>query len=292
MRKRRMLKIIIALLLCMFTLFSLLPIRFSKADYSNWMANLSDAREIRSLSIPGTHDSGALYSIADVYGKCQGLPIDEQLTAGVRFLDVRLRLVNDEFFIYHSFAEQKTKFESVLASLISFLRQNPTEFLIVSFKEEMDPIGSKKAFSDALEEMLLKFPDFISCNRSLPETVGSARGKMHILARYKNASIGVPCDRSWQNDTTFVLGNMLIQDNYEVDSIDQKIEDIENALVINYASCYLSSHFPPGYAAFPAHRVNAWLLEKMSGSIGSAGALVCDFMTSELAGAIIGRNFR
>ncbi|MBE5792244.1 MAG: phosphatidylinositol-specific phospholipase C domain-containing protein [Clostridiales bacterium] len=302
MKKRRVLKIVLSVILCALTLFSVLPIRFSKANYENWMAELNDAREIGALSIPGTHDSGALYSIADIYGKCQTLPIKEQLIAGVRFFDIRLRLVNDELFVYHSFVDQKTKFQGVLDDMVSFLKRNPSEFLIVSFKEEMEPIGSLKAFSDALEEMLLRYPDFVCMDRALPQTVGEARGKIHILARYKNASLGVPCDHGWRDDTTFVLNNMLIQDNYEVESADEKIGDIENALekasgnqyalVVNFSSCYLSSHFPPGYAAYPAHEINAYLMDKMKFGGGASGILACDFMTSDLAGAIIGRNFK
>ncbi len=301
MKKRRVLKIVLSVILCALTLFSVLPIRFSRADYSNWMVKLDDAREIGALSIPGTHDSGALYSIADIYGKCQTLPIKEQLIAGVRFFDIRLRLVNDELFVYHSFVDQKTKFQGVLDDMISFLKRNPSEFLIVSFKEELEPIGSLKAFSDALEEILLSC-GVVSPDRALPETVGGARGKMHILARYKNASLGVPCDHGWQNDTTFVINNMIIQDNYEVKSTDEKIGDIENALekasgnqyalVVNFSSCYLSSHFPPGYAAYPAHEINAYLMDNMAFGGGAAGILVCDFMTNDLAGAIIGRNFK
>ena len=301
MGKRYILKIVLAVVLCALTLFSVLPIRFSRADYSNWMVKLDDAREIGALSIPGTHDSGALYSIADIYGKCQTLPIKEQLIAGVRFFDIRLRLVNDELFVYHSFVDQKTKFQDVLDDMVSFLKKHPSEFLIVSFKEEMEPVGSEKAFSDALEKILLSC-GVVSPDRALPETVGGARGKMHILARYKNASIGVPCDRGWRDDTTFVINNMLIQDNYEVKSTDEKIGDIENALekasgnqyalVVNFSSCYLSSHFPPGYAAYPAHEINAYLMDNMAFGGGPAGILVYDFMTSDLAGAIIGRNFK
>ncbi len=302
MKKRRVLKIVLFAILCALTLFSVLPIRFSKANHENWMAELNDAQEIRSLSIPGTHDSGALYSIADIYGKCQTLPIKEQLIAGVRFFDIRLRLVNDELFIYHNFVEQKTKFQDVLDDMVSFLKKNPSEFLFVSFKEELEPAGSKKAFSDALEDMLLRYPDVVSMERSLPKTVGSARSKMHILARYKDASIGMACNHGWRDDTTFVLGGILIQDNYEVKSAQEKLTDIEkaleksdsqkNTLVINYTSCYLSTRFPPGYAAFPAHEINPYLEKRLTESTGETGILVCDFMTSDLAGAIIGRNFK
>ena len=41
----------------------------------DWMAKIDDGTEISRLSIPGSHDSGALHSIADVSGKCQTLTV-------------------------------------------------------------------------------------------------------------------------------------------------------------------------------------------------------------------------
>ena len=78
MRKRRILKLVFSVVLCALMVFSFLPIRYSRVSHERWMAELDDQREIRALSIPGTHDSGALYSIADIYGKCQTLPIKAQ----------------------------------------------------------------------------------------------------------------------------------------------------------------------------------------------------------------------
>ena len=72
----------------------------------DWMSKVSDDVNILDLSIPGTHDSGAQHSIADVAGKCQDLSISSQLEIGVRFLDIRLQLVNDEFrVVYRSIKE-------------------------------------------------------------------------------------------------------------------------------------------------------------------------------------------
>lgn len=67
------------------------------------MKNLDDSLLISDMTIPGTHDSGALHSIFDVAGKCQDLNIKQQLKVGVRFLDIRLRLKNNELEVVHSF---------------------------------------------------------------------------------------------------------------------------------------------------------------------------------------------
>lgn len=302
MNREHIKKYAAAFLLAVLAVFAVAPIRFAKTDAKNWMAKLDDERRLNTLSIPGTHDSGAIYSIADVYGKCQSLPVSEQLSAGVRYLDIRLRLVDDGLFVYHGFAEQKTEFSRLLYEIASFLRENTSEFLLVSLKEEAEPVRSQTAFPEMLEKQLSEYPDVVSRARTLPENVGAARGKMHILARYKNASVGVDCAHGWQNDTTFVLHDLYVQDNYEVDSSDDKLSDIETALktaqkeqfalTLNYTSCYYSSGFPPAYAGAPAHTINPWLADALADTDGAAGVIVCDFMTSNLANAVIGRNFQ
>lgn len=284
------------------TLVAVLPMQKGKADRSDWMADLDDDASLNSLTIPGTHDSGALHSLAEISGKCQSLSVEEQLKIGVRFLDIRLQLVDNELKVVHSFVDQLTDFEDVLDDLVAFIRNHEGEFLIVSIKEDASPKRSDRMFADVLEEMLLSYPE-INTERALPESVGEARGAIHIVARYKNSTIGLPCYDGWKDDDTFVLGDIYIQDNYRVPNAEEKIADIRNtysvameknhALVLNFTSCYLETCFPPIYAGLPAHKINCDTQKALLNEYdGPLGVLVCDFMTAELADVIIGRNFR
>lgn len=291
------------LLSVILTLVAVFPMQKGEADRSEWMRNLDDNAALNSITIPGTHDSGALHSIAEISGKCQSLSIKEQLDIGVRFLDIRLQLVNNELKVVHSFVDQLTDFEDVLEDMTSFIDNHKSEFLIVSIKEDASPKRSDRAFADVVEEMLLSNPR-INRSQTLPDTIGNARGSIHIVARYKNASIGLPCYDGWKDDDTFALGNIYIQDNYRVSDAKEKITDIHKTysvaleerydLVLNYTSCYLSSCFPPIYAGLPAHDINRDTQSAISGeyATGPLGVLVCDFITAELADAIIERNFR
>ena len=291
------------LLSVILTLAAVLPLQSGQADRSGWMAALEDSASLNALTIPGTHDSGALHSLADISGKCQSLSVGEQLKIGVRFLDIRLQLVDNELKVVHSFVDQMTDFEDVLEDMTSFIRNHESEFLIVSIKEDADPKRSDGAFAEVLETMLLSHEE-ISSARTLPETVGDARGSIHIVARYKDASIGLPCYDGWQDDTSFELGGVYVQDNYRVSDAAEKIADIRQTyavaqegrytLVLNYTSCYLESCFPPIYAGLPAHDINQDTEQAVSKACGDGplGVLVCDFMTAELADTIIGRNFR
>lgn len=303
MKKNKIQYALSLLLVFILSLCAVSPLQKGEANRSDWMAMLDDGASLRSLTIPGTHDSGALHSIADVSGKCQSLSIGEQLKIGVRFLDIRLQLVDNELKVVHSFVDQMTDFEDVLADMVQFIRNNESEFLIVSIKEDASPKRSDQDFAAALEALLLSYPE-VSDEGTLPETVGAARGGIHIVARYRNASFGLPCYAGWEDDAAFALGDIYVQDNYRVSSTEEKIADIHktyavameetHALVLNYTSCYLASGFPPIYAGLPAHDINRDTQKAMSeGSAnGPLGVLVCDFITAELADAIIGRNFK
>ena len=284
------------------SLLAVFPMQRGQADRSEWMSELDDATRLRSLTIPGTHDSGALHSIADVSGKCQTLSIAQQLKIGVRFLDIRLQLAGDKLQVVHSFVDQMTDFEDSLSDMLKFIRNRGSEFLIVSIKEDADAKQSDKNFTEVLEEILLSYPE-ISTDKALPDTVGEARGKIHIVARYKNATIGLPCYEGWVDDDAFTLGDIYVQDNYCVSDAQEKLASIscaysvaikeDHALVLNFTSCYLETGFPPIYAGLPAHDINPATEAAMAEyAPGPLGVLVCDFMTSELADAIIGRNFK
>lgn len=67
---------------------------------SSWMANLSDETLLSNMTIPGTHDSCARSSIPFV--RTQYLSITKQMEAGLRFLDLRLRVHADgQLYCYH-----------------------------------------------------------------------------------------------------------------------------------------------------------------------------------------------
>ena len=70
-------KAVIILLLIAIAVFAVAPIRFTKASANDWMKNLDDSTAVNALAIPGTHDSGALYSIGGLFGKCQTLNISK-----------------------------------------------------------------------------------------------------------------------------------------------------------------------------------------------------------------------
>lgn len=291
----------VILLALIISIFAMVPIDKSHNAYSkNWLKNVDDNAKITEVSLPGTHDSGATHSIADVAGKCQDLSIKTQLEIGVRFFDLRLQLVNDEFKIVHSFVDQNLKFSTVLKDLYSFIKENSSEYLIISIKEEASPVNSTLWFDEALIRDFEEYKDVFMINENkLPETVKEARGKIYLLSRF-SGDIGIPAHYGWADDCSFEFDNIFVQDNYNIQNIEDKKSDILNAinyantnknkLVLNFTSCYLDPGFPPLYAGTAALAINPWFLETIKETKDNLGIIVADFITESLAKAIYMRN--
>ncbi|MDW6064288.1 hypothetical protein SAZ11_48095 [Streptomyces sp. FXJ1.4098] len=61
--------------------------RSGRPGLADWMSGIKDSVSITDLSIPGTHESGALHpGLSMGYAQCQEEALDWQLDSGVRFL--------------------------------------------------------------------------------------------------------------------------------------------------------------------------------------------------------------
>lgn len=292
---------IILCIMCIAILSVLPPKSISHNESSRWMEQIEDSQKITELSIPGSHDAGATHSIADVAGKCQSLSIASQLNIGIRFFDIRLKLDNNELNIVHSFVDQKLSFEDVLEDVVSFIKENDSEFLILSIKEDDMAVNSSVSFSEELMSQLSAYKDVIAFDNQLPETVGEARGKIYLISRNSTVTVGVPAYNGWKDSQSFSLGDLYIQDNYCISDIQEKKDDIiatidyssthGDKLVLNFISCYLENGFPPSYAGTTAKEINQWFIDYIKECEGDLGIVIGDFVTSSWAKVIYERNF-
>ena len=100
-----------------------------------WMKSLHDSLPVCKISIPGTHDSGAVRGGQML--KTQSTDISAQLQQGIRAFDIRLKKKNGKLGVFHSRAFQGIYWEDdVLSAFIDFLQAHPSEILIVSLKRE------------------------------------------------------------------------------------------------------------------------------------------------------------
>ncbi|MGH3325642.1 MAG: phosphatidylinositol-specific phospholipase C [Streptomyces sp.] len=144
-----------------------------------WMSQLPDGADLRDLTIPGTHNSGAQYG--GPWAECQNTGIAAQLSTGIRFLDIRCRLFEGSFTIHHGAAYQRLNFDDVLGGCRDFLSGQPSETVLMRVKQEYS--------EESADRFRLVFEDYLdgrgwrSLFRLAPTlpTLGEARGRVVLL---------------------------------------------------------------------------------------------------------------
>jgi len=134
--------------------------------------------------------------------------------------------------------------------------------------------------------------------RELSESAAEEAELLQRLSRME----GFAAYDGWQDNTAFSINGIYVQDRYAIADPSEKQAEItdaltvareqSHALVLNYTSCYLTSGFPPSYAATPAKTVLPWLKKQLTDTNNVSGVIICDFMTSELCETIWRCNFR
>ena len=254
--------------------------------YAEWMKELPDTTLVRNIDLPGSHDTMALYSVADLAGECQTLSLSDQLNLGVRFLDIRLKEDHNALKAVHGFIDQKVSFKSINKTVTSFLEKHPSEFIIMSIKEEADPSSSDISFEQALINEIGDNTVFLKNLRIVPSFLNDVRGKVVLLSRYKDSTIGIPAYEGWEDSKSFTLPNdIYVQDTYQITSREQKQEEvvrcfneIGHALKINFLSAYRTNGFPPSQAMTAAKDINPWINKEID-NYSDRGIVLYDFIS-------------
>ena len=252
--------------------------------YSNWMSKLDDSTSIRNINMPGSHDTMALYSFFDLAGQCQSLSLEEQLNLGVRFIDIRLQEVENKMKVVHGFVDERATFDNVTSVVERFIEKNPSEFIIMSVKEEAKASKSSISFEESLKTYLTS--SVYLKNSELPTSLGEVRGKVMLLSRYYNSTIGVPAFNGWNDSASFVFGDdIYVQDEYKITSKEQKQDAIikcfnetGHKLKINFLSAYRTNYIPPSYAPSAALDINPWINDNIS-KYNDRGIVLYDFVS-------------
>jgi 1-phosphatidylinositol phosphodiesterase len=189
-----------------------------------WMAKIPDDVHITSLSIPGTHDT-MTYQIGSEQLQCQNWNLSMQLNSGLRYIDIRARLRDDELHIYHANGYTGFSYEQVLLDTFSFLDANPSETILMRLKDEGNPIGTNNtlSFEDAVNYHHFSSPataqgagkhlhkyDFAA---PIP-TLGALRSKIFILQDF-DARHG-PYGLQWEGSEMVLEDLWVIPDVYHL----------------------------------------------------------------------------
>ena len=217
----------------------------------DWMGQLDDNTFLSQISIPGTHDSatgegwtGFLgQMVGPSMGLTQELTIAQQLDCGVRAFDLRPCVQDNELVINHGVLQTKAKFPETLKQLCQFVKEHPTEFVIVVMRHESDGDSNSDQWGSMMESCLnnedikSQLADY---KRTI--TVGELRGKVLLFSRdaYATNPIG-GFITGWAHQADYVTatikgpnsqtGTLYVQDFYEVlENMMDKLNGIEKLL--------------------------------------------------------------
>ncbi len=273
------------------------------------MTTLADERRLSELSIPGTHESAALYDLAGTgTAKNQEMTIEQQLAAGVRFFDIRCRNVEDSFQLYHGITFQQQTFDELLATMYAFLDDHPMQTVIMSVKEEIAADRSTRSFQQTFETYIERDPVRWYTGASVP-MLGSVRGRIVLVRRFASTTtpLGIDADAMWRNDATFTISTsdakLRVQDEYSVSSNDAKWSAITTlfsearagdplTLFINFTSGYRSNNGLPDVRAVYSDinsRLNTYFADPATAT-GHLGTVAMDFVNGPRVQHVIDRN--
>lgn len=270
---------------------------------ADWMAEYPDSVPIGDLTIPGTHDSMTA-PCPQRYYKTQTLLLQEQLLAGVRFLDLRIR---STLVAAHREWISDIKAQDILETIRNYLGEHPQEFLLVRFQNANE---NKDDFPQYCEQIV----KLIEANRDLfflweeenqvaisELTLGQLRGKILALEcapRQYQATQLADCIWAypWHE-----AEKIRLQDLWDGPSLEDKRQAIlqlsednsQGVLRLNHISATNGElGFPDAYAS----TLNPWICDiytnKESKCKQRPQVLICDYLTPELVQTLItaGRN--
>lgn len=304
---------------------------------TRWMENLPDRLSLAELSIPGTHESCARYGAnfdtprptsginASEFWKCQNADLSEQLKMGIRYLDIRCRRVGSLFKIYHGPIYQRMNFQDVIDICETFLRENPSETIILKTQEEQTDYMIQEGtdtFSNIFDFYTkrhnLLFYQMPTSGKTIIPTLGDVRGKIVLLNRFKHstgsAAAGIHidfADNTTSNHQLSVSEQLRVQDVYKVKDAKEKLNPFlamleesnseqrkGSKLYINHASAYQpyatpilgESRLAPYYAEVSKFMGNSILNTLQTKTKAHTGIIAMDFVTASHCDVIIKSN--
>ena len=258
--------------------------------YSAWMSRLSDDAKLSELSLPGTHDSGALYDgLSFRFAKCQAWQLADQLSAGIRFLDIRCRRVDDRLLVYHGIIDQHLTFREVCDTCRAFLKKHPSECIVMSVKEEAEESNSNRSFAESFSIETEQDGNLWHATRDIPR-LKDVRGCIVLIDRVGTLG-GIRWDdlnRQDQYEAPLDVKSRVVRQHFKAATqgdVDQ--------WHINFCSGVLAKQLvtPRQYAARSNQATLDYLKKTATGKRQRLGTVVLDFPGEALIERIVESNF-
>ncbi|XP_054462256.1 1-phosphatidylinositol phosphodiesterase isoform X2 [Anoplopoma fimbria] len=255
----------------------------------SWMASIPDDQPLSEVTMPGTHNTMALYG--GVYAECQTWNLASQLRAGVRFLDIRVRHLGGNLTIHHSVSYQRAHFGHVLEGVADFLREYPSETVLMRVKEELSETYN---IYGAVVDYIHRYAnwDLLWHSRLVP-SMGEARGKLIVLQDFSGPDLGMRYGSLDKADHWKVPTLLHVKEKWK-----SVYEHLEVALSGNRSQIFLTYSSGAGLFAYPravAQRVNPQLYDYLNAKtdLNQRLGIVCmDFPAAPIIQMIINFQLR
>ena len=241
-------------------------------DTNKWMSYLAGDESISKFSIPGTHGSGTFNNVyLNSNAQHQNHDFRTQLGDGIRFFDIRCHyfenafiLHNDSIYSDHYFNEaqninsnvfKKTpknlrlmstyprknlQFNEVLDVCNNFLKDNPSECILMSIKQENDSETPEQSFEETfVKEYLNQYKNLFYIEESIP-ILSEVRGKIILLRRFEatNMPLGIdltdyPWDHHHNHKFSCINANNItyhVQDMHNFGLYKRKMKTVDSGL--------------------------------------------------------------
>ncbi len=263
---------------------------------NNWMNYLNENISLKDLTIPGTHNSTAIYGFTFHKIKINKIPfaitqswnLENQLKGGIRFFDLRLRVINNTLRAQHGPINQIITFDKIIEIFYEFLLSNPSEFILMSIQKEYDDNNSTKTIDDLYNEYILKYKNkIINFNESLcKEIVKNLRGKIIFLNAF-HQRLDYQMGYYIQNEWVVNFKSEIKKKNKNIKTLFNRAitYNNDNQLYINYLSG--SSDYLMVTPSTIAYNTNKEVFKYK----GRLGIVLCDFPGEGLIYHLICQNF-
>ena len=248
----------------------------------SWMKNIPDETRLSEMTIPGTHDSCSLYGIC--FARTQTWSLPEQMMAGIRFFDIRLRLYNNTLRSFHAFVDQKDTFDIILSYALNFLNQYPSETIIMQIITEYKAKNCTKNMSELYEEYTKNYKNKIYVYQNHDVKMGEIRGKILIIKIFNRSTRYIPnfiIQNNWTVNCRFLMNKKKrrIKENFH-----RAIAINNNKIFLNYLSSSSDYAMMTPYTA--AKKCNKIALRYN----GRLGIILADYPGEDLIKHLINQN--
>jgi 1-phosphatidylinositol phosphodiesterase len=294
-----------------------------EVNLNSWMNDIDSNKDLFSLDIPGSHDCVTKYVQFAHISKCQDMNIYEQLSIGIRALDIRVKSKGDRLGMVHGAAKafntanhfsSQMDFSDVLEQCYRFLNENPSETIIIQFKNDSNK-EMEVCFDNLYYRYIKNNEDKWYLENRVP-TLGEARGKIVLIRRCKmdlnnkeftDENTGIDFSRWVEQDTaepypltleTYSKGSAIfvIQDRFKYkpeprwNKCVKPFLDLRSEFDGTYIICYLST---AGGIKGPKNNskyINPHFMAYEMNKNKYYGTIYLDFPTPELTSKIISNN--